>query len=133
MEAMNTARAVMRTNLVTVGPNTSLTKAIELLIEHQISGLPVVGEGSILMGMITEKDMMRLWHGTTPNPTIVSDLMVREVRTFQASDALEDVCDCLMSNSFRRVPILEGKTLVGLISRADLMRTILEVSRERLT
>ena len=61
---------------------------------------------------------------------IVSDLMVRDVRTFQADTPLEHICDCLMANHFRRVPILEGDKLVGVISRTDLMPAILAVAGE---
>ncbi len=62
--------------------------------------------------------------------TRVRDLMTHEVRTFEADAPLEQVCDCLMANHFRRVPIVERGRLVGLISRADLMPTILEVAAE---
>jgi CBS-domain-containing membrane protein len=51
-------------------------------------------------------------------------------RTCQQDAPLEQVCDCLMANHFRRVPILDGNRLVGLISRADLIPTIYEPVRQ---
>ncbi len=127
---MTTARDIMKSGLVTVMESTSLREAVQLLITHRISGLPVVdGEGD-LKGILTEKDAMRLLYEEKGAYTKVSDLMVREVRAFQADAPLDQICDCLMANPFRRVPILEGTRLVGLISRADLMPAILEVAAE---
>lgn len=124
------ARDVMKSDLITVEENTPLREAVQLLITHRISGLPVVdGEGD-LMGILTEKDAMRLLFEEKGACEKVADLMVREVRTFQADAPLAEICDCLMANHFRRVPILEGTRLVGIISRADLMPAILEAAAE---
>ena len=127
---MTVARKVMKTKLFTVKPAAPLPEAIKLLIDHKISGLPVVDGGGRLVGILTEKDVMRLMYEEKGTVTKVSDLMVRDVRTFQADAPLADVCDCLMANNFRRVPILEGEKLVGLISRADLMPEILRAACE---
>ena len=125
------ARDVMTAKLITVRPDTGLEEAIRLLIDHRISGLPVVDANQRLLGMITEKDMLRILYEEPGSLRCAADLMTRELRSFQADDALELVADCLMANHFRRVPVLEGERLVGLISRADLMETILTVARER--
>ena len=122
---------VMRDKVITVKPETPLKQAIELLISHKISGLPVVDEGSGLLGMITEKDLLNILSDDRAKYRTVEDLMVREVRSFQVTDSLDAVCDCLLANNFRRVPILEGDRLVGLVSRADLMSVILELVLEK--
>jgi len=125
------AREIMNPNPVTVSPNNSLVEAIKLLIDRRISGLPVIDEERRLVGMVSEKDVLRLLYDDSRGHWLVGDLMVTELRSFQADDDLADVCDCLMANHFRRVPILEGERLVGLISRADLMPTILELASEQ--
>jgi CBS domain-containing protein len=125
---MTIARDVMRTDLVTVHGDTPLRQAIELLVANRISGLPVVDSAGNLVGIFTEKDAMRLLYEESGVMRTVSDLMVREPRAFQQDAPLAEVCDCLMANHFRRVPILAGKKLVGLISRADLMPAILETA-----
>lgn len=132
MPTQTLARAVMKRDLVSVGPDTSLGDAIRLLMKHRVSGLPVVDVEGRLLGLITEKDMLRLIYEDRGVFARVGDLMTTQVRAFQADDPLEMICDCLMANHFRRVPILEGDRLVGLISRADLMPTILEIASERL-
>ncbi len=125
-----TARSVMQRNLVTIGADAPLSEAIRLLMEHRVSGLPVVEGDMRLVGILTEKDLLRLLYEERGAVTCVGDLMTREMRAFDADTPLEQVCDCLMANHFRRVPILDGGRLVGLISRADLMPTILEVAAE---
>ena len=124
------ARAVMKTELVTVAPETPLADAIRLLMKHHISGLPVVDAKQHLVGIVTEKDLLRILYEERGVLAHVADIMSTGVRAFQADDPLELVCDCLMANHFRRVPILEGDRLVGLISRADLMPTILDLAAE---
>lgn len=131
MPTRTLARAIMKRNLVTVGPDTPLAEAIRKLMKHQVSGLPVVDAEQHLLGIITEKDLLRLLYEERGLFTRVGEMMTTSVRTFQADDPLELVCDCLMANHFRRVPVLEGDRLVGLISRADLMGTILEQAAER--
>lgn len=126
-----TARTIMNPNPVTIGPEATLIEAIQLLIDRKISGLPVIDEARRLVGMISEKDTMRLFYDDPGEHSFVRDLMVTDLRAFQADDELSEVCDCLMANTFRRVPILEGDRLVGLISRADLMPTILDLASER--
>lgn len=130
---MTTAREIMETRLITVTEQTPLSEAITLLMVHHISGLPVVDGESRLVGIITEKDLLDVCHKETGSFRVVGDLMSRDIRTFQADAPLADLCDCLMTHHFRRVPILEGDKLVGLVSRADLLPTILEIVSERVS
>ncbi|HEX9843753.1 MAG TPA: CBS domain-containing protein, partial [bacterium] len=105
------ARAVMKTDLVTVAPDTPLADAIRLLMKHRISGLPVVDAQQRLVGIVTEKDLLRLLYEERGVLAKAADVMSTGVRAFQADDPLELICDCLMANHFRRVPILEGDRL----------------------
>ena len=127
-----TARDVMTPDPITVHTETPIAAAIRLLIEHRISGLPVVDPQQRVVGMITEKDMLRVLYEESGTLNTVSDLMSTRLRMFQADDPLEQVVDCLMANHFRRVPVIDGERLVGLISRADLMETILDEAEERM-
>lgn len=128
---MITARSVMTTKLITAREETPLEQAVRLLMEHHISGLPVVDGANRLVGILTEKDLLRLLDDDAGGARTVGELMVREVRTFQVDDPLHAICDCLLANHYRRVPILDGDKLVGLISRADLLQTILEAVADR--
>jgi len=118
----------MQTELITVGPKDSVRKALELLIEHSISGIPVVEEDRTLVGVLSEKDVLKVFYEDAPN---VGALMTANPEAVAIDDPLVDVVDSLMANNFRRVLVQDAGKLVGLISRADLMPALLEALVER--
>ena len=123
------AKDIMQTDLVVVNKHTPFIKAIELIAKHRITGLPVVEDGMNLVGVVSEKDLLTLtYHLITQNldeikKYTVESLMTKDVVTFQSDDSLADICRCLVENPFRRVLIVEGSKLVGLITRKDLIFT----------
>ena len=129
---MTTAHEVMHTKLITVTEQTPIAESVRLLKKYRIGGLPVVDGDSRLVGIITEKDLLRVCYEERGTFRVVGDLMSRNVRTFQQNDPLENLCDCLMANDFRHVPVLDGDKLVGLLCWADLVPTILEIAEETL-
>ena len=120
------ARDVMRSGLLTTRKNTPVWLAMETLAARGITGLPVVDDGMRLLGIISEKDLLKVLHVPDLECGKVEDLMTTDVVTFNHDDSLFDVCDCLVANNFRRVPILDQGRLVGVISRADIMLYILK-------
>ena len=126
---MSSIRTVMKKDVIAVRPETPVGEAIGLLIEHGISGLPVTDADGRVVGVVTEKDVLQLFHGSA---SAVRDIMTPEPRCFAVDAPLVDVVDCLMAKSYRRVMIHEDGKLVGLVSRADLMPAILEALAERL-
>ena len=119
------AKDIMSRNLITVKRNTPVFEAIQTLVEHQITGLPVVESGWVLEGIVTEKDFLRLINETTADEKTVAQVMTTQVISFQEEDSVEDICTSLIKNNFRRVPILKGNKLVGIISRRDVIKFIL--------
>ena len=119
------AKDIMSRNLITVKKNTSVFEAIQTLVEHQITGLPVVESGWVLEGIVTEKDFLRLINEATADEKTVAQVMTTQVISFQEEDSVEDICTSLIKNNFRRVPILKGNKLVGIISRRDVIKFIL--------
>jgi len=79
-----------------------------------------------LVGIVSEKDMLKLLFDPGAKPGKIEDFMTKEVVSFNHDDSLFDVCNCLMNNYFRRVPILHHGKLAGVISRADLIIYILK-------
>jgi CBS domain-containing protein len=127
--AMTTIREVMQTESVTVRADSPLTLALELLIKHGISGLPVVDADDRIVGVLSEKDLLKVFY--EKDVETVAGVMTPDPITVSIDDPLVDVFDCLMANDFRRVLVHERGRLVGLISRADLMPTLLEALLER--
>jgi len=119
---------IMSTNVVTASPDTTILEATNILVKHNISGLPVVDKKKKLLGIVSEKDLLRLTYGlktrsytSNDSPKTVQEVMTKEIVTFDEDDSLSDIIKCLMENNFRRVPILSGDKLVGIISRKDLL------------
>lgn len=125
---MATIREIMTPNPVTVRPESSVRKALELLIEHGISGLPVVDADDAIVGIVSEKDLLRLF--SEPSPGSVDAVMTREPVMIDGDAPLVEVVDCLMQYDFRRVLIHEQGRLVGVVSRTDLMPAILSALAE---
>jgi tRNA nucleotidyltransferase (CCA-adding enzyme) len=116
----------MKSGLVTVKKQTPLYEAMYLLATKNITGLPVVDDYMNLVGMLSEKDMLKLLYSPKAKPGFVADFMTRQIVSFDKNTSLFDICHCLINNNFRRVPILESGRLVGLISRTDIIAYILK-------
>ena len=124
------AKDVMTDLLVTVSKDTLMFEVGQLLSMHNITGIPVVDEEMHIVGVITEKDMLDLYHVMkyTENRT-VSSSMSRDVVTFDVEDDLDDVYQCFKEHSFRRVPVTRDGKVVGVISRRDMILHMLKVRR----
>ncbi len=126
---MKNCRALMSTELISIETSAPIYEAMKLLVAKQVTGLPVVEADGTLAGVITEKDMLRLLYEGDVRNSSVADFMTSSVTSFAPEDSIVDVCECLIQNNFRRVPIIENGKLVGIISRADIIRYILEIRR----
>jgi len=120
------ARDIMKCGLLTVKGQSPISEAMELAVTHNISGLPVVDDYMNLVGIISEKDMLKLLYNPQTEPGNIKDFMTKQVVSFNHDDSLFNICDCFIDNNFRSVPILNQSRLVGIISRADIMVYILK-------
>jgi len=119
------AQQLMTKGIITVRPESSLGEALSLMADYSISGLPVVEEGMFLVGMVTEKDLMPYFYSQTIPPARVGEIMTTDVTVFSPESNVFEITECLIHNNFRRVPIVKDGVLVGLVSRADVIRYIL--------
>ena len=120
---------LMSTKLMTVTKKTSLVDAIDIIVKYNITGIPVVDRKNRIVGIISEKDMLCLSfrlqnqeYSSSDSSLTVGDVMTTDVVSYDKDDSLADVCKCLMTSSFRRVPITSNGILVGLISRKDILK-----------
>jgi len=127
----STAKDIMVKDVVTVKTDTPILGAMELVAEHDISGLPVVDDDMNLLGIVSEKDMVNLLYslGEQQEKT-VNDFMTSPALYFEEQESLLDVCDFLKKNVFRRVPITSKGKLVGIISIRDVIEYVLRLSRQ---
>lgn len=116
------AEDVMRHGLLTMHPETSLYDSMDMIARYRVTGLPVVDEAMHLLGMITEKDVLRYITHPTPAQATVGTIMTTKVIAFDRKATLDQICVCLIENDFHRVPILDHDRLVGIITRSDILR-----------
>ena len=148
--ANQTVRDIMTPDPVTVGRDVSVTDAARLMVEKGIGGLPVV-EGGRLVGLVTEGDLIvkdikleyptyiHLLDGFIMYPpstarfehelrkavaATVGDVMTEEPVTIQASASIEDVATVLVERDVSRIPVLDGEELVGIVTKSDVLRSI---------
>ena len=119
-------KKIMKTDVITVRRQTPIYEAIEILLDNNITGLPVVNEDGTIAGIISEKDVLELLSDLKDNSAKVEDFMTEEVVSFDWEDDLIAICECLVKSNFRRVPITAQGKLAGIISRKDLVKYILE-------
>ncbi len=126
------ARDLMKTDIISVHQNTPIYDAMKLLSSKKISGLPVVDDENNLIGIITEKDMLRLlFSDSIKAADVVSNYMTKEVTTFSPDEAALIIGNFLLLNSYRRVPIVEDGKIVGIIARREIISLILEMMAEK--
>jgi len=125
------AKDIMTENVVSVKKDTPIYKALELLVKYNITGIPVVREDMILVGVLSEKDVLRLFYAHEDEEEgTVNDFMTQPAVHFDEKESLLDICDCLTNNYFRRVPVTSEGKLVGIISRTDIINYILQLRRK---
>jgi CBS domain-containing protein len=120
------AKDVMKSGLLTVGKSTPVYEAMEILATKNVTGLPVVDDYMNLVGVVSEKDILKLLYDPNAKPGLVQDYMTKDVVGFDQNTSLFEICRCLVNNNFRRVPILDNGKLVGIISRTDIMAYIMK-------
>jgi len=119
---------IMTKDVISVKATTPIFDAMELMAQHDISGLPVVDDQDNLIGILSEKDVICLL-GAPENDEekAVDDFMTQPALFFDVEESLLDVCDFLKKNVFRRVPITSKGKLVGIISIRDVIEFILRL------
>ena len=122
-----TARSVMTSPVLSVQADTPLENVFALLLRHHISGLPVVDKENLVVGVITEHDLLHLLFTPESPAKAVSELCCRDVLTVGEDQPLFEVADMLLTRGIRRVPVVDDEGhLVGIISRRDLVRATRE-------
>jgi CBS domain-containing protein len=128
---MLTAENVMTAKVVSVTKDAPVHKAIGLMLKNEISGLPVVEQDMTLVGIITEKDVLQLHDDPERAQNLtVEDLMTTPAVFFDKEETFDDICRCLMQSDFRRVPVTSYGKVVGIVSRPDITKHILQTIKQ---
>jgi CBS domain-containing protein len=125
------AKDIMTKNVISVKKETPIFEALEILAMNNITGIPVVRQDMILVGVLSEKDALRLVYAQEDtDEKTVDDFMTQPAIHFDENENFLDICDCLVTNHFRRVPVTSQGKLVGIISRRDIINYILNQRRK---
>jgi CBS domain-containing protein len=115
-------------NVVSIEPNRTLGEAARLLSERRIGALLVVDGSKPVSGIVSERDIVRAvaseGAGALERP--ISDFMTRQVFTCTGDTAINEVMELMTQQKFRHIPVVEGGSLVGIISIGDVVKLRLE-------
>lgn len=126
-------RDVMTVGVVSVPPEASVKEVAGLLIRSKISGLPVVDEGRVV-GIVSESDILPIHEGSPGRPVkTAADVMNRKVISLVEDMTITEAARVLQRHRIKRAPVTRGERLVGIVTRADLLRPYLRTDWELLT
>jgi len=146
------AKDVMTRHVVSIAPDATVLQAARLMLQHHISGLPVVDASGALVGIISEGDFLRRretkterkrsrWLEFLMGPgrmaaeyshshgSKVSEVMSTDVQSVEEVAPLEDIVALMERKRIKRVPVLCGGELVGIVTRSNLMRAMVSLAR----
>ena len=118
-------------NVWTIGPDASVYDAVALMADKQIGALPVV-YGGRLAGIISERDYARkiILHGRNSRETKVREIMMDPVLFVNPQKSVEECMRLMTDRRVRHLPVVEGETVVGIISIGDLVNWIMTSQEE---
>lgn len=119
--AAASVREVMATELVTVGPGDPVDVAVSLLLERRFTSLPVIDSAWTLVGIVSEADLLGARYSGRSVPQTVGSVMTRTAVTLSASATVGEAVALVAERGLRMVPVVDGRTLVGVVSRGDLI------------
>ncbi|MCB0492644.1 MAG: CBS domain-containing protein [Cyclobacteriaceae bacterium] len=114
-------------DLVTFSPDQSIQEAIDIIIDKRISGAPVLDSTGKLVGMLSEKDCLKIivdqaYHNLPIESRKVSDYMTADVKTVPPDSDVVSAANQFLHSPIRRMPVVDNGVLKGQISRRDILR-----------
>ncbi len=118
-------RDLMNPSVVSITPGESAALAARLLSRHNLGSLPVCGEDSSLRGIVTDRDIVLRCVAAEEDPgkTQVKDIMTRNCAVVSPEDDAREAARLMAEKQVRRLPVLEGNSVVGMVSLGDLARS----------
>jgi CBS domain-containing protein len=123
---MATARDIMTGNAECVSVNDSLVDAARKLRDLDVGAMPICGDDNRLKGMLTDRDIVVkcIAQGGDPSSTKVSELAEGKPVTIGADDSVEETLRTMKEHGVRRLPVIDGHDMIGIVSQADVARNL---------
>ena len=148
------AKDAMTQPVISISSQDSILQAVRLMLQHKISGLPAFDESGNLAGIVTEGDFLRRTETDTlrrrprwieffvgagklaeeyvhASAREVSEIMTTDVHTVSEDTPLDEVVTIMEQHRIRRVPVMRGKEVLGIVTRADLLRALINTAQQR--
>lgn len=145
------AKDIMTRGAVSIGPDATVLQAVHLMLQHRISGLPVIDSSGALVGIVTEGDFLRraetaterqrprwleflLGPGRMADEYVrtharrVGDVMTPDPQTVTEEAPLEAIVELMEKHRVKRIPVMRGNRLAGIVSRANLLHALASVA-----
>lgn len=113
-----TAKDIMTSDVITLSPAATVKEAANLLTRQQISGAPVLDGRGRIVGILSEADIV------TKRGRRVKEIMTKMVCSVAEDASIEEIATAMTAHKISRVPVVCGKRLVGIVSRADLVAAV---------
>lgn len=147
------AHQIMTRDVITIGPNASIGEAAKLMLEHHISGLPVLDKDRKLVGIVSEGDFLRraeigtqrrrprwlqflVGTGREASEYVrqsgrkVAEIMTSDPVTGNEETPLEELVSLMEKHDVKRLPVIRGEKLVGIVTRANLLQAVASMARD---
>jgi len=147
------AHQIMTRDVITVTPHTTIEEAAKIMLETHISGLPVMDDAGKLVGIVSESDFLRrseigtgrkrpawlrffLGPGKAASEFVhergrkVEDVMTQDPITVGEETPLEDLVRLMEKNDIKRLPVMSGRTLKGIVTRSNLLQAVASMAHE---
>jgi CBS domain-containing protein len=125
---MTTARDIMHAGAECIGERQTLQDASRLMRDLDVGALPICGDDDRLVGIVTDRDIVTkcIANGVDPSTATASQLAQGVPVTINPTADVNDVLHLMEENKIRRLPVIDNKQVVGMISEADLARHLPE-------
>lgn len=147
------AKDVMTRDVISIQPHATVLQAARLMLQHHISGLPVIDKSGALVGVLSEGDFLRRRETATErrhsrwleflmgpgriaaeythsHGSKVSEVMTADVQTVSEDAPLEEIVELMEHHRIKRVPVLRGDIVVGIVTRSNLMHAMVSIARK---
>ena len=112
------AKDIMTKDVITVSPTATVRNLAMTLIKNQISGAPVAGKNGKIIGVVSEADIV------AKKGKDVKTIMTKNIISVTEETAVEDISRLMTTHRIKRLPVMRGQDVVGIVSRADIVSAI---------
>jgi CBS-domain-containing membrane protein len=140
------AKDVMSDGVMSINVGATVLEAARLLVNGRVSAMPVIDEQGFMVGILSEADLIRHSGGMAPTELSdkeqaaqalaetksrrVADVMTKDVVTASEDSTLREIADLFLKHGIKRVPILRDRSVVGIVSRVDLLQALISLGPE---